>query len=80
MTSYIIATIVAALTYGLLAVVFPNAFISGSFTILTALGWIIIIMVWSFILYLLKRREEKKSQEISQDKKALPKTKKNKKK
>ena len=80
MTNYIIATIVAALTYGLLAVVFPNAFISGSFTILTALGWIIIIMVWSFVLYLLKRRKEKKRQEISQDKKALPKTKKNKKK
>ena len=70
MVKYIIATIVSAIVFGILAAFFPNAFITDKFTLLTALAWVIVIMTWSFVVYMLNRREKNKdTKEINKRKK-----------
>lgn len=73
MVKYIIATIAAALVAGVLMAFFPQAFISGEVSLLTVLGWVIIVMAWSFFLYLLNKRE--KNRKNIADKKKLSKKK-----
>lgn len=60
MVKYIVATIASALVFGVLAAFFPQAFIHGEFSILTALGWCIVIMAWYFIVTLFNRRNKNK--------------------